>query len=350
VATPKPASLSPVLDRGIDELFVAAVAAAGAIERPIKVGGVPIRLRFAGPTMLARLAGSFTHLASSDVGDDALTIDVWDSASTGVKGPPLLDANPVPAAISPIHYFDEGGVRALSRWETLSVLDYESRRAWFWTADATGLRSWDWASPLRAILHWWLGHHGILQVHGGAVGTARGGVMVVGRGGSGKSTTTLACLSSGLRYAGDDFVGIAVSPEPWVHSLYSSGKLEPHHLARFPSLQSAVANPVRTDEDKVVVFAADAFPRAPIAGFPLRAVLVPKVVAVEPDTRLVPTSPAAALAALAPSTIFQLYPPQPDGLAKMARLVEKVPCFSAELGSDVSRIPDAILRFLEEQS
>jgi hypothetical protein len=310
---------------------------------------MPIRLRFAGAAMVERLAGSFSHLAAPDVGEDALILDVWDSASTGVNGPPVLGEPDGTDSVSPIHYFDEGGVRALSRWDTLSVLDYDSRHAWFWTADPAELRSWDWASPFRAILHWWLGHHGILQVHGGAVGVAEGGVMVVGRGGSGKSTTTLACLSSGLRYAGDDFVGMVVEPEPWVHSLYSSGKLEPHHLARFPSLQSAVANPVRSAEDKVIVFAADAAPGVPIAGFPLRAVLVPRVVAVEPETRLVPTSPAAALAALAPSTIFQLHPPQPDGLAKMARLVQTVPCFSAELGSDVSRIPEAILRFLEDQ-
>ena len=193
--------------------------------------------------------------------------------------------------------------------------------------------------PLRAILHWWLGYHGILQVHGGAVGISDGGVMVVGRGGSGKSTTTLACLSSGLRYAGDDFVALAGEPEPWVHSLYGSGKLEPHHLARFPTLQSWVSNPVRDAEDKVIVFAEEAAPGVAITGFPLRAVLVPRVVAQEPQSRLQPISPAAALAALAPSTVFQLHPPQPDGLAKMAQLVQRVPCLSLELGSDVNRIP-----------
>lgn len=347
MVSPEPLSLTGGSNRGADSRFDAAAAAATVLERWMVLGGLPIRLRFAGEAMFERIGGSFRHLTSVETYDDALTIDIWDTASTGVDGPPLLGEPLEPDGIGPIYYYEEDGVRALSRWDTLSVLDYDARHAWFWTADPAGLRSWDWASPLRAILHWWLGRHGILQVHGGAVGDLDGGVLVVGRGGSGKSTTTLSCLFSGLRYAGDDFVGISVEPEPWVHSLYSSGKLEPDHLERFPSLHSAVANPVRTEEDKAVIYVTDAAPSVPTAGFPLRAVLVPRVVAAEPETRLVPAPPAAALAALAPSTIFQLHPPQPDGLARMAELVRRVPCFSLELGSDVTRIPEAILGFLE---
>jgi hypothetical protein len=341
-------SLTTGSNRGADALFDAAAAARGIVEQSILLGRLPVRLRFAGEAMVARIGGAFRHLELAEPRADALTIDLWDSASTGIPGPPLLGEPLEPDGIGPIYYYDEDGVRALSRWDTLSVLDYEARHAWFWTSDPAEMRSWDWASPLRAIIHWWLGRHGILQVHGGAVGGPDGGVLVVGRGGSGKSTTTLSCLSSGLRYAGDDFVGMEVDPEPWVHSLYSSGKLEPHHLQRFPSLMPAVANPVRTDEDKAVIYATEAAPRVPIGGFPLRAVLVPRVVASEPQTRVVPTSPAAALAALAPSTIFQLHPPQPDGLARMAALVRKVSCYSLELGSDIARIPEAITALLED--
>ena len=333
--------------RGVDALFSAASAGTGIIDRWIVVGGLPVHLRFAGEAMLTRIGGSFSHLASEEGGDGVLTIDIWDSASTGGGAPALLGTPLETDGAGTIYYYEEDGVRALSRWDTLSVLDGDASHAWFWTADIEEMRSWDWASPLRAILHWWLRRHGILQVHGGAVGVPDGGMLVVGRGGSGKSTTALACLSSGLRYAGDDFVGISVEPEPWVHSLYSSGKLEPHHLARFPSLVSAVANPVRTAEDKAIVFTTEAAPGVPIAGFPLRAVLVPTVVAAVPETRLVPVSPMAALAALAPSTIFQLHPPQPNALTRMAALVRQVPCFSLELGSDVGRIPEAIIAFLQ---
>jgi hypothetical protein len=247
----------------------------------------------------------------------------------------------------PSYYYEQDGVRAMNRWRTLSVVDLDASEAWFWAPDASRIVSWDWAAPFRTILHWWLGGQGALQVHGGAVGLPEAGVLVVGRGGSGKSTTTLACVGAGLRYAGDDFVAIAMRSDPYVHSLYSSGKVDPDHLQRFPSLLTAVANPDRRPADKAIVSVEQAYPGATIRGFPLRAVLVPRVVAQAPETRAVPIPASAALAALAPSTIFQLYPPHPDALAAMAAIVRDVPCFSLELGSDLERIPDAVTELLE---
>ena len=333
----------------VASLFARAVDRAGLVERRCRLAGLALTLRFAGDRMLGRVGRSFGHLAVPDLPDGpGLTVNMWDSASTAVAPPPLLGELIETNESGPIYYYERDGVRAMNRWGTLSILDSPSAEAWFWTPDPASMASWDWASPLRAILHWWLGSHGVTQVHGGAIGTADGGVLVVGRGGSGKSTTALSSLVAGLRYAGDDFVGVTTRPDAWVHSLYCSGKLDAKHLERFPRLPGAVANPVRDEEEeKAIVYVDEAFPGSPIAGFPLRAVLVPRVVAREPETRLVPVPATAALAALAPSTIFQLYPPQADALAEMAALVRAVPCFSLELGSDISRIPEAIAALVE---
>ena len=154
-------------------------------------------------------------------------------------------------------------------------------------------------------------------------------------------------MAAGLRYAGDDYVAVAPGPQPWVHSLYSSGKLEDHQLARFPALGGAVGNLEREAGEKAVVYVEEAAPgstdrRLPAAGDPR-----PAIVAQTPETRAVPRPAAAALAALAPSTIFQLHPPQPGMLAEMAALVGRVPCFTLRLGSDLERIPEAIVELLE---
>ena len=162
----------------------------------------------------------------------------------------------------------------MGRWRTLSVLDTPAAEAWFWTPAPSAMASWDWAAPLRAILHWWLGSHGVVQVHGGAIGTAEGGVLVVGRGGSGKSTTALSSLGAGLRYAGDDFVAITTRPDAWVHSLYCSGKLDPGHLERFPRLRARRREPgARTRTRRRSSTSTRRSPGSPIEGFPLRAVL-----------------------------------------------------------------------------
>ena len=330
----------------VDSLFADAAARTGVVERSYVIAGHTVTCRFAGEPMLARLGAALRHLRTSATG--GLVVNIWDSESTGVGPPPLLGPQSG-TEDGPIYYYEGHGVQALNRWRTLSVLDAESAEGWFWAPSPDAMPSWERAAPLRAILHWWLGRRGILYLHGGAVGTADGGVLVVGRGGSGKSTTTLACVASGLRYAGDDYVAVAPGPRPWVHSLYSSGKLEDHQLARFPALGGAVGNLERDAGEKAVVFVEEAAPGAPIAGFPLRAILVPEIVAQTPETRAVPRPAAAALAALAPSTIFQLHPPQPGMLAEMGALVRRVPCFTLRLGSDLERIPEAIVELLEAQ-
>ena len=334
-------------DTRVASLFARAVDNVGLVERHYTIAGLGVTMRFAGERMFTRLAPSFQHLASEALGEAGLRVDLWDSASSGVEAPPLLGTLVESDESGPVYYYARDGVQAMGRWRTLSVLDAGAAEAWFWTPDPATMASWDWAAPLRAILHWWLGSHGVVQVHGGAIGTAEGGVLVVGRGGSGKSTTALSSLAAGLRYAGDDFVAVTTQPEPRVHSLYCSGKLDAGHLERFTRLPAAVANPVRDQDEKAIVYVDDAFPGSLIGGFPLRGVLVPRVVAREPETRSVPVSAAAALAALAPSTIFQLYPPKANALAEMAALVRAVPCYSLELGSDIDRIPEAIIELIE---
>jgi len=339
-------SQSAAPDEAAATIFAeAASQGAGVLEHSYEIAGRRVLMRFAGPAMFDRMAGAFAHLESSRVDEPELRINIWDTASTGTVAPPILGVELNGDATGPIYYYEEGDVQALSRWNTLSVFDGRTGEAWYWAPDPAAMSSWDWASPMRSILHWWLGRHDVLQVHAGAIGSPEGGVLVVGRGGSGKSTTTLASLSSGLRYAGDDYVAVEIGSSPYVHSLYSSGKLDTHHLERFPELGAAVVNADRPAGEKAVVYAEQARRGVSIHGFPIRAVLVPRVAGVA-DTRIVAASPTAALAALAPSTIFQLHPPQRDALTRMGALVRQVPCYSIELGTTLAQIPRAVSELL----
>src|SRR5258707_84758 len=83
-------------------------------------------------------------------------------------------------------------------------------------------------------------------------------------------------LLVGFVSAGDDCVAIEPRPEPYVHSLYSSGKLESHQVERFPRLAAAVANPDRLPEEKAVIYAREIEGAETSAGFPLAAILVPR--------------------------------------------------------------------------
>lgn len=335
--------------------FEEASGAAGLIERQYVLAGVSIRLRFAGPALADVVTPAFAHLEETLDQPPALTVSVWDSASTRTARPALAPAEPALAEVDPtnpgpsyLHVEDDLQTLQQPIPDILTALSAGAGAAWYWVRDGRRLPSWDHAAPFRHLLSWWLGRRGCQQVHGGAVGTASGGVLLVGRGGSGKSTATLATLlEPRLRYAGDDYVALEPGPQPWIHSLYCSGKLDPDQLRRLPHLAPALANADRLDREKAIFYIDRAFPGRAISGFPLRAVVVPRVCP-EAGARVMPISRALALTALAPSTIFQLHPPQSTALRTMAELVAQVPAFVLEMGPEVSAVPAAIRDLLEE--
>jgi hypothetical protein len=226
---------------------------------------------------------------------------------------------------------------------------FDSRRgvAWFHADDGLSLDYWEQAEPLRQILYWWLDSRRIDLVHAAAVGRESGGVLLGGASGSGKSTSSLACLDSELSFAGDDYVAVDRDGRPpYVHSLYSSGKLEAEHATRLPHLRPLLdVGEAAVIDGKAIVYPAALFPERMCSGFPLRAILIPKVT--EEGPRTSPITPAAALTALAPSTLLQVRPTKPTALADMGRLVQQVPCFALELGRDIGAIAGAISSLLE---
>jgi hypothetical protein len=335
-----------------DVAVASSFAAAGAAsEDRLSLAGASVALRFASEPLRERLTRAFAHLLQAP-GEDgavpALTIHLWDSASTGAEPPPR-PAVPPDHAPGALYQFREPSLRGVYQpgLETLSVLDSEAGVAWHWVADAYEQPYWDQACPIRQILFWWLGSRDYLQVHGASVGTPEGGVLVVGKGGSGKSTVALSSLGSDLLYGGDDYVAVAVEPAPRVQSLYSSGKLEPEHVhGLLPHLLPLLSNAERLESEKAVLYVHEHFPEQTTSGFPLSAVLVPRVRAERRESRIVAASRAEAFAALAPSTILQLHTADSTAFAAMSQLVARVPCYGLEVGSDVAGIPRVIADFL----
>ena len=188
---------------------------------------------------------------------------------------------------------------------------------------------------------------GRYYIHAAGIGTPAGGVLLAGKGGSGKSTTTLACLNSDLGILGDDYCLLADEPQPFAYSLYSVAKLiGDDDLARFPHLARRVSNRQRAPGDKVLIPLHQCASDRMLTGFPVKAVLVPRVTG-GTETRLRPINPSAALLALAPTSLMQ-FAGGADTLGAMARLVKRVPTFLLELGTDLGRIPPVIRRLLGE--
>jgi hypothetical protein len=325
----------------IDRTGTAAVGAEPVV-RSILIAGRCVRFEFGTEVMADCLTRAFSHLPSCPDVEPALTVVAWDSAGTGSPPPPLP---PDPDPGGPMWrrvLVDEPPLHAVAKPGpgTLSVVDRTAARAWYWCADVADVPIWEQGTPFLHVLHHWLSSSGMQLVHAGAAGVTGGGVLFVGKSGSGKSTSTLACLEAGMQYAGDDYVVVASEPVPTVHALYSSGKLDPGQMARFPELASWVVNP-EVDDEKHVFFVADHAPDRVATSFPLRSVLLPRVTG-EPITGLRPASPAAALAALAPSTIFQMPGAAADELAAIAALLRAVPARVLDAGTDLACLASVV--------
>ncbi len=316
--------------------------------RRLRIGGHILELRFATPGLAPCVLPAFGHLTFDSTAEPELVVHIWDSASGDVAPAPMPRTDPQSPA-GAFYFFEEAPMRGVYQpgMEALSVVDLAADDAWYFVKDPAALPYWELAAPIRQILHWWMASRGHQQVHSGAVGLADGGVLLVGNPGSGKSTSALICLDSELRYAGDDYAMVSLEPYPTVHSLYCSGKVHPHNLSRVAHIAPALWNAERLETEKGVAFLSEHFPEGMIEGFPLRAIVLPRITG-SLETRVVPASRAAALTALAPSTVFQLHNSSAEALRYMGKLVREVPAFVLELGADVSEVPEVLLELLHE--
>lgn len=302
-------------------------------DRRLKLAGKTIRLRIAG-TALGRVLGpALEHLANeAETATSDLEICCWDGAETGVAlpPPPWSAATGIGRTI-----FPAGGeqfrVSDSSGGETFALLRLDQGRGIFWTRDARRLPTFHHAAPLVEVFQAWGRTAGLTVLHAGCVGDERGGVLLGGRGGAGKSTTALLGLEAGLRYASDDFCLLESGEPPTVHCLFASAKLHRVDLPLFPRLAALAEDPVPDVFDKPVMFLRRAFAAQVVTQLPLRAVVLPRVAAQE-RSEFARISPAQALREFAPSTLFQLPGEGAAPLQAMAALVRGLPCFRLTLG------------------
>ena len=341
------ASKSVEYFESVYEAFKSSQQVNGTVDRSYKIGDFRIRLRFSGSALLD-LTRALAHLASDDNANPDLTICLWDSESTGQQMIPRPWQEDDFLARGVIQGYNTNRIYTAFQHGSaaVSVLDLERNLAVFWAPDSK-LPYWEYGSPLRSILHWWLWSCGLQLVHAAAVGNSTGGVLIGGKGGSGKSTTALTCLESSLSYVGDDYSLLGLDSGPMVYSLYNSAKLNSDHVQRFPALVPKVANPERLNEEKALLFVNEHYPSKVATRLPVRAILLPRVTGLL-ETTLKRVSIAATLAALAPSTIFQLPRAGDEAFKFLAAFARQVPCFSLEVGTDLSRIPPAIEELLSE--
>jgi hypothetical protein len=295
------------------------------------------------------LMPALAHLLVDNSREADLEVCAWDSQSTGA---PRLSPEWTVADYRPHGYisgFNDDRFHTIMQLDpvVLHMFDAQRRRALYWTPSASQIPSGERGAPLRPLLHAWMGKIGLVGVHGGAVGRADGGVFIPGASGRGKSNVSLSCLNSELFYAADDLCALSNSAGWKVHSLYCSGKIISGDLARHPLLSGTEINPERPDHEKAVFFLNERFGHRLIREMPLRAIVLPRVVAAGPSTiALLP--PAAAQSAVAMSAIGFSRWPDRSGLLKIARLHQDIPCYELQVGASIEQVPPLLTKLLND--
>jgi len=341
-------------------IFQMAEDSAGFKERTYNICGKIITLRFAGSGLLPFITPALEHLSTQSEETPSLTVCIWDDVSTDTKMPPppwlgltVLGSEgnfkDIYTRRGDVRGFSDSRIYTSYNWDAnaLSILDKQRGLALYWTYNAHRLLSYESSAPLRTIFHWWMNQFGFQFVHSGAVGYLHGGVLLAGKGGSGKSTTALACLASELLYVSDDYCLISNDPEPYAFCIYSSAKLNADNIQRVPHVLSTISNLDRIDSEKAVFFLYPFVAAKIVKGFPVRAILLPRILAGN-ETKLRPASPMEALKALALTTMSQLAGAGQTSLQIMNSLAHQVPCYHMDLGTDLTRIPDVIAGLLKE--
>lgn len=325
----------------------------GACTETRLIAGRTVRFHFIGEDLHAILFPALAHLTVGDAASAAdLEVFAWETRLAGepLPEPPWAwpdDAEPHRVCFPP----DIDQFRLMVEPESEAQLLYRTdrRRAYLGVRDARELPTHWYGAPLRRLFHWWGQGENLHLIHAGCIGTEAGGVLLAGRSGSGKSTTSLLGLEAGMRYVGDDSCLLQPGSPAIAHCLYSTGRLHGDHLSRFPRLASRVVEPRPQDLEKPILYAHRHFPAAVANELPLRALVLPRVTGL-PDTRAVRISPAEGLLGLAPSTLFQMPSKDADRLRVMARFVRETPCYRLELGTQLEQIAPALGRLIASAS
>ncbi len=327
--------------------FRQGVANVSEVHRDYEIAGLTIRLSFAGPRLVASFTRALEHLEVGAVESPDATFCLWDSISTGVSMlPPPCDREAF-SDRGDLWGFHSRRIKTAFHYHDYSVnlFDRDRRTGIYWVQNGDVLPYWTLASPLRTLFYWCLEQHGRQLVHAAAVGTEEGAVLVVGKGGLGKSSTALTCLEAGLDFIGDDYLVVANEPEPVAYSLYATAKVNPEDLARFPGLRSLVSQPVVPPGEKALLFLNSRFRPQIRRKMPIQAVAVPRVVDGE-DSAFHPEAVPTVQQAATFTTMAQL-PYAGDRTHEFfATLCDRLPAYRLELGRDKEKLAGTISGFL----
>jgi hypothetical protein len=319
-------------------------------ERYIELAGLVIRLVFSGDALMSAFMPALSHLEIPDSNTFLFTFHIWDSDSTNVDPPPPPFKSSCYTDRGDIWGMNSNRIHTAFHWIecSINVMDMHSGTAVYWVKNPKLLPYWCFASPLRTLFHWSMSHYGNQLLHAACVGNNKGGILITGKGGTGKSSTALSCLRHGMYYLADDYLVVSLIPEPRVYSLYSTAKINTDQLSKYKEFNSQIINHNFLYKEKAVIQLWPQYEKYMPKYLPINLFVTPSF-SIQSETFLGPISKSSIRNAASFTTLCQL-PYKGDKITDfIVQLSNQLPCFNLTLGQNRNLIPKAINDFLSSE-
>lgn len=311
------------------------------------IGPVSISLQ-AEPWAIELFSKAFANLNSLCIDDlpQHHQIIIWDGTNPNQRPPtkPWGPNDHEPLGI--VKSFSDEQIRCAIDFETNALIVFEKlptgTRTLIWFPDITKLPSWYLASPFRIPLSWILSTENIQMVHGAALATETGAILLAGKSGAGKSTTALACAFENLGYLGDDYCAYDAGTSE-IYMVYRTGKMTSKTQDLFSLHAYPIEKQMLSAGEKAILYFNDP-PISLISKAPLTKILLPQITT-QVGSQIRDAGTQEALQAILPTTISELMGGSRSTPKRLLMLSRAAPVFHLDLGSDVRQLVKLIFSF-----
>jgi hypothetical protein len=312
-----------------------------------RIAGKTLSFRFLDPRVKEQLSPAFHHLSTHQLNPPDLTVFLDGAMSCSTDLPRVMEWDGWGERDVWVVKVAEMMLIIQSNAQIVGALDCLNNTGYWLDIHERGVNYLERTAPMLPLLTFWFGSMGQFLCHGAAVGSDNGGVLIVGAGGAGKTTTALACLEAGMKYLGDDRCLLSMGEFPHIHSLYGTAKLA--DITRFPEFEAVIDTNGKQSEEKSL-YHLHRLPRSGLhAGFPLRAILMARIENRQ-ETTISSASEARAFLALAASGALHMPEMRKNALRIFDSAARRLPVYDLRLGRNIRSTPDVIRQLLCELS
>ncbi len=240
-----------------------------------------------------------------------------------------------------------GSLRIGTDDDSLVGCDYVRQRYYFARpkpADGGYLRSRH--VMVNAFARWARANDKLL-FHAAAVGTGGKGVLVAGRGGSGKSTFAISCLAEGLDFVSDDYTLLTASGPLQAMPLYTVVALREDMYQQFPQLGKPLMEPDGSFVGGKPQFQLSSHRLSP--SLDIQAIVMPKIMG-DAEPSIAAISPGKVMTQLIHSTITQIESRRDTALIlQMAQRLSVLPIYEMRMSTDLKKNPAFLRSFIEKE-